>query len=64
MNDAQLVRGVQSPRRLLENFRNLEHGKCATSRECLAKGFPFQKFHGNVGRAVVGLAGFLKGSDK
>jgi hypothetical protein len=63
MNDAQLVRGVQAPRRLLENFRNLGHRKRATAREGLAEGFAFQKFHGDVGRAVIGLAGFVNGDD-
>ena len=29
----------------------------------LAEGFAFQKFHGDVGRAVVGLAGFVNGDD-
>ncbi len=63
MNDAQLVRGVQPPRRLLENFRNLGHGKRAPPREGLAERFAFQKLHGDVGRAVIGLAGFVNGDD-
>ena len=63
MNDAQLVRGVQAPRRLLENFRNLRHGKRAPPLEGLAERFAFQKFHGDVGRAVIGLAGFVNGDD-
>ena len=63
MNDAQLVRGVQSPRRLLENFRNLGHGKRTPPREGLAERFAFQKLHGDVGRAVIGLAGFVNGDD-
>ena len=63
MNDAQLVRGVQSSRRLLENFRNLGHGKRTPPREGLAEGFAFQKLHGDVGRAVIGLAGFVNGDD-
>ena len=63
MNDAQLVRGVQPPRRLLENFRNLGHGKRTPPREGLAEGFAFQKLHGDVGRAVIGLAGFVNGDD-
>jgi len=33
-------------------------------REGLAERFPFRKLHGDVGRAVIGLAGFVKGSDK
>ena len=63
MNDAQLVRGVQSSRRLLENFRNLGHGKRTPPREGLAEGFAFQKLHGDVGRAVIGLAGFVNGDN-
>ena len=63
MNDAQLVRGVQSPRRLLKDFRNLRHGKRTPPREGLTKGFAFQKFHGDVGGAVIGLAGFVNGDD-
>ncbi len=63
MNDAQLVRGVQSPRRLLENFRNLRHGKRTPPREGLAEGFAFQKLHGDVGGAVIGLAGFVNGDN-
>ena len=63
MNDAQLVRGVQPPRRLLENFRNLRHGKRTPPREGLAERFAFQKLHGDVGRAVIGLAGFVNGDD-
>ena len=64
MNDAQLVRGVQSSRGLLENFRYFGDRNCTPPRQGLAEGFAFQKFHGDVGRAVIGLAGFLKGSDK
>src|SRR5271166_1202523 len=52
-----LVRGVQTPPRLQENFRNLDHGKRAPPREGLTERFAFQKFHGDVGRAVIGLAG-------
>jgi hypothetical protein len=63
MNDAQLVRGVQPPRRLLENFRNLRHAKRAPPCEDLAERFAFQKLHGDVGRAVIGLAGFVNGDD-
>ncbi len=63
MNDAQLVRGVQPARRLLENFRNLGDGERTPPREGLAEGFSFQKLHGDVGRAVVGLAGFVNGDD-
>ena len=39
MNDAQLVRGVQASCCLLENFRNLGHGKCPPPREGLAERF-------------------------
>ncbi len=63
MNDAQLVRGVQTPRRLLKNFRNFGHGKRAPPLEDLAERFAFQKFHGDVGRAVIGLGGFVNGDD-
>ncbi len=63
MNDAQLVRGVQSTRRLLENFRNLRHGKRATPREGLTERFAFEILHGDIGRAVIGLAGFVNGDD-
>ena len=63
MNDAQLVRGVQPSRRLLENFRNLRHGKRAPPREGLTERFAFQKLHGDVRRTVVGLAGFVNGDD-
>ena len=63
MNDAQLVRGIQAPRRLLENFRNLRHGKRAPPLEDLAERFAFQEFHGDVGRAVIGLGRFVNGDD-
>jgi hypothetical protein len=63
MNDAQLVGGVQSSRRLLENFRNLGHGERPPPRQSLAEGFAFQEFHGDVGSAVIGLAGFVYGDD-
>jgi len=63
MNDAQLVRGVQPPRRLLEDFRDLGHGKRAPPCEGLTERFAFQKFHGDVGRAIIGLAGFVNGDD-
>ena len=63
VNDAQLVRGVQPPRRLLENFRNLGQRKRAPPREGLAERFAFQKLHGDVGRAIIGLAGFVNGDD-
>ncbi len=63
MDDAQLVRGVQPPRRLLKNFRNLRHGKRTPPREGPTKRFAFQKLHGDVGRAVIGLAGFVNGDD-
>jgi hypothetical protein len=33
------------------------------AREGRAEGFAFQKFHGDVGRAVIGLAGFVNGDD-
>jgi len=62
MNDAQLVRGVQPSRRLLENFRNLGT-EMRPAREGLAERFAFQKFHCDVGRAVIGLAGFVNGDD-
>ena len=55
MNDAQLVRGVQTPRRLPENFRNLGDGKWTFPREGLAEGFAFQKLHRDVRRAVIGV---------
>jgi hypothetical protein len=29
----------------------------------LAEGFAFQKLHGDVGRAVIGLDGFVNGDD-
>jgi hypothetical protein len=48
---------------LLENFRNLGHGQRAPPCEGLTEGFALQKFHGNVGRAVVGLAGFVDRND-
>jgi len=63
MNDAQLVRGVQTPRRLLENFRNLRHGKLTPAREGLAERFAFQEFHGDVRRAIIGLGRFVNGDD-
>jgi hypothetical protein len=63
MNDAQLVRGVQASRCLLENFRNLRHRKRTPPREGLTERFAFQKLHGDVGRAVIGLAGFVNGDD-
>ncbi len=63
MNDGQLVCGVQPSRRLLENFRNLGHGKRTPPREGLAERFAFQKLHGDVRCAVIGLAGFANGDD-
>jgi len=33
------------------------------SHEGLTEGFAFQKLHGDVGRAVNGLAGFVNGDD-
>lgn len=45
--------------RLLENFRNPGHRKRAPPREGVAEIFAFQKFHGDVGPAVIGLAGFV-----
>jgi len=63
MDDSQLVCGVQPPRRLLENFRNLGHGKRAASREGLAERFAFEVLHGDVGRAIIGLAGFVNGDN-
>ena len=39
------------------------HGKRTPPREGLAEGFAFQKLHGDVGRAVIGLAGFVNGDD-
>ena len=49
--------------RLLKNFRDLGHGKRTPPRDCLAEGFAFHKFHRDVGRAVIGLAGFVNGDD-
>ena len=63
MDDAQLVGGVQASRRLLENFRDLGDGQRTPPREGLPERFAFQKFHGDVGRAVIGLAGFVDGDD-
>jgi hypothetical protein len=63
MNDAQLVCGVQATRRLLKNFRNLRHGKRTPPREGLTEGFAFQILHGDVGHAIIGLAGFVNGDD-
>ena len=48
---------------MLENFRNLGNGERAPPREGLAEGFAFQKLHSDVGRAVIGLAGFVNGDD-
>jgi hypothetical protein len=48
---------------LLENFRNLGHRKRTPPREGLAEGFAFQKLHGDVGCAFIGLAGFVNGDD-
>ena len=63
MNDAQLVRGVKSSRRLLEDFRNLRHRQRAPPLEGLAERFAFEVLHGDVGCAVIGLAGFVNGDD-
>ena len=38
-------------------------GSAPRRLEDLAEGFAFQKFHGDVGRAVIGLAGFVNGDD-
>ncbi len=61
MDDAQLVRGVQSSRRWLENFRNLSHRQRAPPCEGLTERFAFQIFHDDIGRAIVGVAGFVNG---
>ncbi|MGO8788373.1 MAG: hypothetical protein ACLQVL_13460 [Terriglobia bacterium] len=50
-------------RRLLENFGHFGDGKWAPPLEGLAERFAFQKLHGDVGRAVVGLARFVNGDD-
>jgi hypothetical protein len=63
VNNAQFVRGVQSPRRLLENFRNFGDGERAPPLEDLVEGFAFQKFHGDVGRAIIRLDRFVNGDD-
>jgi hypothetical protein len=63
MNDAQLVRSVQPPRRLQENFRNFGDGKRAPPLEDLAERFAFQKLHGDVRRAVIRLGRFVNGDD-
>ena len=61
MNDAQLVCGVQPRRHFLENFRNLEHRKSTAPLEGLTEEFALQIFHGSVGCAVIGPAGFVNG---
>jgi hypothetical protein len=61
--DAQLVRGVQPSRRLLGYFGNLGQGKGAPPRGGMTERFAFQKLHDNVGRTVIGLAGFVNGDD-
>jgi hypothetical protein len=48
---------------LLENFRNLSNRKRTPPREGLTERSAFQKLHGNVGGAVIGLAGFVNGDD-
>ena len=63
VDDAQLVRGVQPLRHLVEDFRDFIDRKCASLLEDLSKRFAFQKFHGDVGRAVVGLGRFVNGDD-
>ena len=63
MNNAHLLRGVQSTRRLLENLRNLRNRKRASPVKRLAKRFALQKLQGNIGRAILGLAGFESGDD-
>jgi hypothetical protein len=48
---------------LLEDFRNFGDGKRPPPLESLAERFAFQEFHGDVRRAVIGLAGFVNGDD-
>ena len=57
------MRGVQPSRRLPEKSRNLGNGKCAPPPESLTERFTFHKLHGDVGRAVIGAAGFVNGDD-
>ncbi len=61
MNDAQLVRGVQPPRRLLKNLRNFGEGKRAAPVQGLAQRFAFQTFHGDVRCAIISLGSFVNG---
>ena len=63
MNNAQPVRRAQAPRHLLKDFRNIRHAKRPPPPEGLAQRFAFQKFHGNVGRAIVRLGRFVNGDD-
>jgi hypothetical protein len=46
----------------LKNSAALRHGKRTPPRQGLAEGFAFQKFHGDVGRAVIGLPRFVNGN--
>ena len=61
MDDSQLVRGVQSMGGLLQNICALGHGKAPRSWRASRKVSPSRILHGDVGRAIVGLRGFVDG---
>jgi hypothetical protein len=61
MNDAQLVRGVQTARCLLQYFRAFSHGQRPARLERLAQGLGFQIFHRDVRLAIIALTRFVNG---
>ena len=63
MDDADFVRGVETPRHLLEDFSALGHGQRASRLERMTKCLALEIFHGDVGSAIVGLARLVDGHD-
>ena len=63
MNDSQFVRGVQAVRSLLQDFRAFTPPARPTLLQGIAERFAVQVLHGDIGRAVVRLGGFVDGHD-
>ena len=63
VDDAQLVRGMKPARGLLQNLSDFGHGQRSPPLVPLAQRLAFEVFHGNIGRAVVALAGFVDSND-
>jgi hypothetical protein len=63
VNDAQLVRGVEAARRLLEDGGCLSEREHAACFERFEEGLALQILHGDVESTIVRLAGFVDGDD-